>query len=145
MVEPKLVDTLCNMIDRSLSLLENYQKNPKIKKFLEINSELKEIYMVSLKLEDLKRQTSIHAAGIVMGSVDLEEVIPLVKHSDIYLTGYSMEYLEELGLIKMDFLGISFLTLISDILKDIEKFYNKKINFDDIPGMYLKYLKQVIL
>jgi len=68
-----------------------------------------------------------------MGSVNLGEVIPLEKHGNMYLTGYSMEYLEELGLIKMDFLGISFLTLISDVLKDIEKNTNQNINFDDIP------------
>ena len=133
MIDPKLVDNLCNMLDRNLSLIDNYNQNIKIKKYLEINKELLEIYRVALKLEDLKRQTSIHAAGVVMGSVDLEEVIPLEKHGDIYLTGYSMEYLEELGLIKMDFLGISFLTLISDVLKDIEIFTKKKLNFDDIP------------
>ena len=133
MVDPKLVDNLCNMLDRNLSLIDNYNQNIKIKKYLEINKELLEIYRVALKLEDLKRQTSIHAAGIVMGSVDLEEVIPLEKHGDIYLTGYSMDFLEELGLIKMDFLAISFLTLISDVIKDIEKFNRQKLNFDDIP------------
>ena len=113
------------MLDRNLSLSDNY-KLDKVKNYLNINRELLNIYKIALQLEDLKRQTSIHAAGVVMSNVDLEEVIPLEKHDTMYLTGYSMEYLEELGLIKMDFLGISFLTLISDILKDIEKIYNKK-------------------
>lgn len=132
MIDLKKTDILCNMLDRNLSLIDNY-KNEKIQKYLSINKDLFEVYKVSLKLEDLKRQTSIHAAGVVMSNTDLEEVIPLEKHNDIYLTGYSMEYLEELGLIKMDFLAISFLTLISDVLKDIEKTYNKNIKFDDIP------------
>lgn len=132
-VDSTLVDTLCAMLNRNLSLLENYNQNEKIRHYLEMNPELFDIYKVSLKVEDMKRQTSIHAAGVVMGSVDLEEIIPLEKHMDIYLTGYSMEYLEELGLIKMDFLGISFLTLISDVLDDIEKISGKRLNFDDIP------------
>ena len=132
MIDSKTVDILCNMLDRNLSLSDNY-KLDKVKNYLNINRELLNIYKIALQLEDLKRQTSIHAAGVVMSNVDLEEVIPLEKHDTMYLTGYSMEYLEELGLIKMDFLGISFLTLISDILKDIEKIYNKKLRFDDIP------------
>ncbi len=129
--ETKIVDILCSMLDRTKSLLENY-KSEKIKSFMNVNPELNDIYKIAIKLENLKRQTSIHASSIVINDVDLEEVIPLDKHEDIYLTGYSMDYLEDLGLLKMDLLSISFLTLISDILKDIKKTYKKEIDFNDI-------------
>lgn len=129
-VSLKLSDILCDMLDRNLNLTDNY-KNPKIKHYLEVHPELNEVYKVSLKLEDIKRQSSIHAAGVVMCKSDLEEVIPLLLHEDIYITGYDMEYLEKLGLLKMDFLGISFLTLISDIIKDIN-LTDKSVNFDNI-------------
>lgn len=132
-IEDKTIDILCNMLDRNLNLIDNYNTNPRIKKHLEINTELKQVYNVAIKLENLKRQTSIHAAGVVMSNLDLTETIPLSYHEDMYITGYSMEYLEELGLLKMDFLGISFLTLISDVIKDINKKYNNNFTFDGIP------------
>ena len=64
---------------------------------------------------------------------NLDEVLPLTKSDDMYLTSYSMNYLEELGLLKMDFLGIKNLTLIMNILKDIEENLHIKIPFYDIP------------
>ncbi|MDD3187703.1 MAG: DNA polymerase III subunit alpha [Bacilli bacterium] len=132
-VDVKIVDILSNMLDRSMGLIDNYNSNSKIKEYLEINPILKDVYEVSIKLENLKRQPSIHAAGVVMANVEIDEVIPLVKHEDIFITGYSMEYLEELGLLKMDFLGISFLTLISNTISEINKNYNMDLTFDSIP------------
>ena len=129
----KNVDVLCNLLDRNISLKENYQNNVKIQRYLQMEKDLQKIYQIAMKFEDLKRHTTIHAAGVVMSQIDLEEVIPLYKNDNFYLTGFSMEYLEELGLLKMDFLAISFLTLISNVLKDIETLLNKKIDFDTIP------------
>ena len=84
--------------------------------------------MISSKIEGIKRHTTIHAAGVIIGKNDLDNIIPLVKKDDSYLTGYSMEYLEELGLLKMDFLAISNLTTINNILKEA-----KNISFNEIP------------
>ena len=78
------------------------------------------MYKVATKLEGLKRHTSIHAAGIVMSNIPLDEVIPLEINNNTYLTGYSMEYLEELGLLKMDFLALKNITIYM-ILKLIKK------------------------
>ena len=125
--ENKKIDTLSKMLDPKASLIENY-KNKRVKDYLNINDELKRVYKIGLKLEGLKRHTSVHAAGIVMSKCDLDEVIPLSKHHNFYTTGYDMTYLEEIGLLKMDFLAIKNLNLISDILKEI-----KDLNFDDIP------------
>lgn len=127
-IELKMVDNLCKMIDSNLTLLENYNKNSKIKNYISINEELKNLYKVATKIEGLKRHTSIHAAGVVMCDKPLDEVIPLDKsHNDFYVTGYSMEYLESLGLLKMDFLALKNLTLIKDTIDELN------INFDDIP------------
>ena len=63
----------------------------------------------------------------------LDEVVPLTISDNMYLTAYSMEYLEELGLLKMDFLGLKNLSIIANIINDIEKTYHQKINFNAIP------------
>lgn len=122
----KAIDRLCSYINSDISLKDNYN-NPNIKKLLSTDKSLVKLYNVASRLEGIKRHTSIHAAGIVMSSVDLDEVIPLDFNHDFYTTGYSMEFLEELGLLKMDFLALKNLTLINDVLKDVG------ISFDSIP------------
>ena len=71
---------------------------------------------IASKLEGLKNHLSIHAAGIVMSRVDLDEVIPLTKADNMYLTSYSMEYLEDLGLLKMDFLVLKNLDILTMLI-----------------------------
>ena len=126
----KSIDHLCGLIDSKLTLKDNYNKNDKIREYLDINQNFRQLYKIASRIEGLKRHTSIHAAGIVMSNVDLDTVIPLDKgHSNFYTTGYSMEYLEEIGLLKMDFLALRNLTLIKDILDEIEG-----LTFDSIPS-----------
>ena len=125
-IDNDLVNSLSKLIDSRISLIENYKTNEKLKKLLE-NSSLKKLYKIALKLEGLKRHTSIHAAGVVMSKYDLDSVMPLIYHDNFYITGYSMEYLEELGLLKMDLLALKNLTLIDNILKEVN------LSFDDIP------------
>ena len=121
----KTIDRLCSYIDSDISLKDNCS-NPNIKKILSTDKSLVKLYNIASRLEGIKRHTSIHAAGIVMSSVNLDEVIPLDFNHDFYTTGYSMEFLEEIGLLKMDFLALKNLTLINDILKDVG------IDFDSI-------------
>ena len=120
------VDYLCKLVDSRLNLKDNLN-DKKIKDYLNINQDIKKVYQISMKLEGLKRHTSIHASGVIISGVDLDEIIPLYYHDDIYLTGYTMEYLENLGLLKMDFLGLSNLTYIHNILNETG------LKFDDIP------------
>ena len=122
-ISSDMVDSFVRLIDAKLSLYDNY---PRIKNYLN-NNELKKLYKISLKLEGLKRHTSVHAAGVVMSRYDLDEIIPLTYHDNLYITSYSMEYLEDIGLLKMDFLALKNLTLINNILKEIN------LKFDDIP------------
>lgn len=132
-IEQGLVDNLCKLIDSKKSLMENYNENQKIKELLDRKSKLKEAYNISVKFEGLKRHTSIHAAGVIMSNIDLDEVIPLDKSHDFYVSGYDMTYLEELGLLKMDFLAIKYLTTIHNIIDSINKRHNLNIKFDSIP------------
>lgn len=124
------VDSFVKLIDSKLDLKNNL-KNEKIKNIINKNKEIKELYQISLKLEGIKRHTSVHAAGIVISNVNLDEVLPIVKHNDMYLTGFTMNYLEELGLLKMDFLALKNLTLITNTIDYIKKDYN--IDFNNIP------------
>ena len=127
------VDRITKLIDATDTLINNYNKNEKLKSLLNSDKLYMRMYKIALKLEGLKRQTSIHAAGIVMSRQDLDEVIPLNYSSeDFYTTGYSMQYLEELGLLKMDFLALRNLTLISRVINEINKDGNN-ITFDSIP------------
>ena len=131
-IELGLIDTLCKYLDSKISLTENL-KNPKIKELLDRKENLRVCYKIAIAFEGLKRHTSIHAAGVVMSNVDLDEVIPLDKSHDFYTSGIDMTYLEELGLLKMDFLAIKYLTTIHNIIDSINKDYNLNISFDTIP------------
>ena len=132
-IELGLIDTLCKFIDSRKNLKENYSDNKKIRELLDRKEDLKECYKIAMKFEGLKRHTSIHAAGVIMSSVDLDEIIPLDKSHEFYVSGYDMTYLEELGLLKMDFLAIKYLTTIHNIIDSINSDYNLNIKFDEIP------------
>ena len=122
-IDIKVIDKITKSLDSKLNLINNY---PNVKHYL-TTDKLKMLYKIALKLEGLKRHTSVHAAGVVMSKYDLDEIIPLSYHDNLYTTGYSMEFLENLGLLKMDFLALKNLTLINNILEEIN------IKFNDIP------------
>lgn len=130
-LDPKELDSFVKLIDSKISLKENF-KNSKIENIINNNKDIYELTKISLKLEGLKRHTSVHAAGIVISSKDLDEVLPIVKHDNMYLTCFTMNYLEDIGLLKMDFLALKNLTLITSVIEDLNK-DNIKINFNDIP------------
>ena len=84
-------------------------------------------------VEKLPRNISTHAAGVVLSNEPLHQIVPLVKGpNDGVVTQYSKDYIEDAGLLKMDFLGLKNLTMIDHIIKDIEKNYNIKININEI-------------
>lgn len=114
-------------------LKDFYEKSPAFRSRIDSDTSLTEMYKIALKLEGFPRHTSSHAAGIVMSRVDLDEVVPLTVGDNMYLTSYSMEYLEDLGLLKMDFLGLKNLTIIANILTDIKNQTGTAIDFSKIP------------
>ena len=128
-IELSIIDYICKQIDSRLSLKENLDKNKKLKDYISMDEELLKLYEVASKLEGIKRHTTIHAAGIIMSRVDIDEIVPLDKsHVDFYTTAYDMNYLEELGLLKIDFLALKNLTIMHDIVRDI-----KDIDINNIP------------
>ena len=110
-----------------------YKNNQEFKMLIDSEDKLTLMYKIASFIEGFPRHISQHAAGIVMCEKPLDEVIPLTISDDIYLTAYQMEYLEELGLLKMDFLGLKNLTTIMNILKDIKENENISIDFRNIP------------
>lgn len=110
-----------------------YKNNKAFKAKIDADISLTKMFKIALKLEGFPRHTSSHAAGIVMCQVDLDEVIPLTVSEGMYLTSYSMEYLEELGLLKMDFLGLKNLTIINNIITDIKNTTGEVVDFNNIP------------
>ena len=124
-------------------LLPYIDKDPKKKLSENINNEVKRLFKdypilektfnEALYLEGIKKHIGIHAAGVVISSCDLTDVIPLVYNGDEYLTAYTMNELEDMGLLKMDFLSIKNLTIISNILDDIERDTGKRLDLNKIP------------
>ena len=114
--------------------------NPNLRKLYEEDNETKEIIDVSRKIEGMLRHASTHAAGVVISKKPIDEYVPLYKHQDAITTQFTMTTLEELGLLKMDFLGLRTLTVIRDALDLIEKNHNIKLNFSameyDDPKVY---------
>ncbi len=89
-----------------------------LKQAINENKLYKKIYEIALKIEGMPRHTSTHAAGVVFSEEPLTDVVPIQESaSGIYLTQFSMDYLEDLGLLKMDFLGLRNLTIIDSIKK----------------------------
>ena len=110
-----------------------------ISKALEVNKELKDLYdgdakvnkliNLALKVEGLPRHASTHAAGVLISKEDVTEYVPLSRNKDVITTQFNMIELEELGLLKMDFLGLRTLTVIRDAIDLIEKNHHIKIDF----------------
>ena len=104
-----------------MTLSKALNQSKKMKELYDFQPRFKRIFDVAQRIEGLPRHISKHAAGVVMSRVPLSQVLPLVKVDEGMLsTQYSMEHLESLGLIKMDFLGLKNLTIIQDTLKLID-------------------------
>lgn len=120
------VNELSKTINPNISLKDNY---PFVKKFL-INYEYKKLYKLGSILEGIKRNISMHAAGIVMGNSSLASMIPMVYNGNEYISGFTPEYLEQMGLLKMDFLGLKNLSILRDSIKSIK---DNSFDINNIP------------
>ena len=134
-VDSNVFDKFIKNINSSLSLKENYQ-NEKVKKYIEMYSELKNLYDISYHLEGLKKNTSTHAAGVIISSEKLGKIIPISNEDGTLKTGIEMPYLEKIGLLYMDFLALEKLNIISKVSKKIKNF-----NINNIPLFDKKTLK----
>ncbi len=124
-------ENMLKEINAGLSLRENLEKI-EVKNILKTNPSLQKIYKIALKIEGLKKNISTHAAGVVISNTTLDDLIPIIKVGENISTGITMEYLEELGLLKMDLLAIKNLTMIANILELIKKDTGKMVQLNKI-------------
>jgi len=117
-----------------INLKDAYKESQSLRAFIDESPMNRKLYDTALKLEGLPRHTSTHAAGVVISEKQLIELIPIQQgHNHVYLTQYSMEHLEEIGLLKMDFLGLRNLSLIESILSSIHRKTGRKVDIKNIP------------
>ena len=123
----KKVPNLLNInIDKSLEI------SPEFRKAYEENRDVKKLVDVARRVEGMPRHTSTHAAGVVISKLPIMEYVPLAINKDAVITQFNMTELEELGLLKMDFLGLRTLTVISDCMKYIKKNKDIDVSFEDM-------------
>ncbi len=119
--------------DLNITLASAISKEPELKQLYISNPTIKELIDTALVLEGLTRHASTHAAGVVISDRPLYEHIPLYRSQDGQTTtGYTMKALEKIGLLKMDFLGLKTLTIISGALKIIKRTTGTEINISKI-------------
>ena len=136
-----IIDDIAKSIT-SKDIKDSYVEGSKFYRLINSNDMHKRLYKCALKLEGLPRHISVHAAGIVMSKYDIDDIIPLYKNQlGMYTTAFSKDYLEPLGLLKMDFLGLDNLTLISNVIEEIKEKEGINVSFDKIPLDDKKTLK----
>ena len=118
----------------NIKLAEARKMEPQIDELARKEPRMQEVLDVALRLEGVARNASVHAAGVVIAPQPLRELVPLYKtNKDEIVTQYDMVGLEKLGLLKMDFLGLTTLTIIEDALELIKRHQNVTLRVEDLP------------
>jgi DNA polymerase-3 subunit alpha len=129
------VDRLAKMIPTTLGIeLEAaLEEAPQLKSAVDSDEKLKDLMAVALRLEGLARHASTHAAGVVISPQPLTELVPVYKtNRDEITTQYDMNALERIGLLKMDFLGLTTLTVLHDAVKMVDQNRGVKLDIDNL-------------
>lgn len=132
---PKLVDAVAKKIPSrpAMTLEKASRESVALKNLLRESEEAAHLYKIAKTIEGFPRHASTHAAGIVISEDKLTDVVPLQEGQEgVALTQYSMGVLEDIGLLKMDFLGLRNLSLIENILRLIEKETGRRINLQNL-------------
>ncbi|HZH58025.1 MAG TPA: DNA polymerase III subunit alpha [Metabacillus sp.] len=133
---PKETDILSKLIPSrpGISLNEAYKESKTLQKAINDSELYKQIFKTAMKIEGLPRHTSTHAAGVVLSDQPLTNIVPIQEgQQDVYLTQFSMDYLEDLGLLKMDFLGLRNLSLIENVITLIQRGEGKNVDLSQLP------------
>ena len=141
-----MCDSIAKMIpnDLGMTLDKALTANPDLKKLYNEDEQVKYLIDMSKRLEGLPRHTSMHAAGVVIGSRSIDEFVPLSRAADgTITTQFTMATIEELGLLKMDFLGLRTLTVIQNAVRLAEKDYGIKLDMDHIDYNDKKVLESI--
>ena len=126
-VVAKLVPTTLH-----ITLKEALEVSPKLKEMYDSDERVKKLIDTAMSLEGMPRNTSTHAAGVVITADPVSTYLPLSRNDDTVVTQYTMTTIEELGLLKMDFLGLRNLTVIEDAQRQIQKL-QPDFRIDDVP------------
>lgn len=128
-----VVDNVSKQVPRELNITiqKALKKSPEFRSLYESSDEIKNLIDTSMKVEGMPRHTSTHAAGVVITRDPVASYVPLALNDNSPVTQYTMTTLEELGLLKMDFLGLRTLTVINDAVKMI-KSRNKEFDINKI-------------
>ncbi len=127
---PRDIDIFSKLIPSKLgiTLKDAYEESQSLREFIQGNLLHERVFEIAKRVEGLPRHTSIHAAGVIMSQEPLTGSVAIQEgHNDVYVTQYPADALEELGLLKMDFLGLRNLTLLENIIKFIVKKRGKKL------------------
>ena len=130
------VDRIAKQIPPALdmTLEKALAENPVLKEMAAKDPKVKEVIAIGQRLEGMSRHASVHAAGVVIAPGPITDYAPLYKGSrDEIVTQWNMKEVERVGLLKMDFLGLSTLTLIDDALKEIKRTEGVTLDIDNIP------------
>src|SRR6267142_7264353 len=130
------VDKVAKLIPPALDMTldKALEENPALKELEQNDPKVKELLSVARRLEGMTRHASVHAAGVVIAPRAITEYAPLYKGArDEITTQWSMKEIERIGLLKMDFLGLSTLTLIADAIVEIEHTTGEKLDIDRVP------------
>ena len=128
-------DAIAKMVpnDLGMTLDRALKESPDLRNAYNNDPQVKYLIDMSKRLEGLPRHTSMHAAGVVISRTSVDEYVPLSRAADgTITTQFTMTTLEELGLLKMDFLGLRTLTVISNAVDQVEKNYGVKLDMDHI-------------
>ena len=128
-------DAIAKMIptDLGMTLEKALKQNPELREAYQQDDEVKYLIDMAMRLEGLPRHTSMHAAGVVIGQRAMDEFVPLSRAADgTITTQFTMTTLEELGLLKMDFLGLRTLTVIQNAAEQVERGYGIHLDMETI-------------
>ena len=130
----KELEYLSRLVSSRNGLRNTFNESEKLRSFVEESELNAKLFDTALRIEGLPRHASTHAAGVVMSEFPLVNIIPIQEgHEGVYLTQYPMEVLEEIGLLKMDFLGLRNLTILERIVTNIQKGTKKRLDIKQIP------------
>lgn len=133
------VDRIAKMIPppvrgRNVSIGQALEQVPELRKEVESNERVRGLIDLARRLEGCARHSSVHAAGVVISPEPLQELVPVaVSSKDELTTQYSMSDLEKTGMLKMDFLALTALTVISDCLKTVKQMLGVGVDWADVP------------
>src|SRR5205085_7853900 len=125
------VDRIAKMVPTQLNITldQAIEDSPQLNEAYEKDTQVRELLDTARKLEGLVRNSGVHAAGVVISPRPLTELVPLHKtKNDEIVTAFDMVAIEKLGLLKMDFLGLTTLTILDDTLKLIEQKQKEEAN-----------------